>query len=176
MMRRQYFEHISETAKDPSTMADFLKLKPKPKPESKGSSYSSYDYSSGFNSGSSHSYDRKYEDDDDGFDNFWNGFFGGGSSKPRSSHSAHHSTRAEFTEEESSDSAPAPKPSVNIASQYAILGLSNGATKEQVKKAFRNYCTTKHPDKVAESEKAAAEDRFKEVNNAYDALRTYLNF
>ena len=51
---------------------------------------------------------------------------------------------------------------------YEILGLKKGATPEEVKKAFRKLAVKYHPDKNPGDKKA--EDRFKEINEAYAVL------
>ncbi|MEK7638862.1 MAG: molecular chaperone DnaJ [Patescibacteria group bacterium] len=48
---------------------------------------------------------------------------------------------------------------------YQILGLQRGATKEEVKKAFRKLAAKYHPDK-----KTGDEERYKEVTEAYAVL------
>lgn len=47
---------------------------------------------------------------------------------------------------------------------YEILGVSKGATKEEIKKAFRKLAHKHHPDK------GGNEDKFKEINEAYQIL------
>lgn len=51
---------------------------------------------------------------------------------------------------------------------YEILGLKKGATPAEIKKAFRKLAVKYHPDKNAGDKKA--EDRFKEINEAYAVL------
>jgi len=51
---------------------------------------------------------------------------------------------------------------------YEILGLKKGASPEEIKKAFRKLAVKYHPDKNAGDKKA--EDRFKEINEAYAVL------
>ena len=50
---------------------------------------------------------------------------------------------------------------------YATLGLERGATDADVKKAFRKLAQQWHPDV---NQDAAAHDRFKEINEAYQVL------
>ena len=50
---------------------------------------------------------------------------------------------------------------------YDILGVSKDATPEDIKKAFRAKARTMHPDVCKEP---GAEERFKEVSEAYDTL------
>ena len=50
---------------------------------------------------------------------------------------------------------------------YEVLGVSKNATKEELKQAFRNLARQYHPDVSRESD---AEERFKEVNEAYAVL------
>lgn len=51
---------------------------------------------------------------------------------------------------------------------YSVLGVSKTATQPEIKKAFRALARKYHPD-VAK-DKATAEDRFKNINEAYEVL------
>ena len=51
---------------------------------------------------------------------------------------------------------------------YAILGLEKNASEEDIKKAFRKLALQYHPDKNPGDK--AAEDKFKEMNEAYQVL------
>jgi curved DNA-binding protein len=51
---------------------------------------------------------------------------------------------------------------------YSILGVDKKASAEEIKKAFRKLAVKYHPDKTAGDK--AAEDKFKQVNEAYDVL------
>lgn len=56
---------------------------------------------------------------------------------------------------------------------YKILGLARNATESEIKKAYRKLATKYHPDKFAnssEAEKKKAENKFKELNEAYEVL------
>jgi molecular chaperone DnaJ len=50
---------------------------------------------------------------------------------------------------------------------YEVLGVARGATAEDLKKAFRKQALKYHPDRNKEAD---ANDRFKEVNEAYQVL------
>jgi len=52
---------------------------------------------------------------------------------------------------------------------YQVLGTTSKADDEQIKSAFRNLAKAFHPDLNAGDKKA--EERFKEVNQAYEVLR-----
>ncbi|KAL8923210.1 MAG: hypothetical protein Q9172_003229 [Xanthocarpia lactea] len=60
--------------------------------------------------------------------------------------------------------------SPNDVDLYAVLGLSRNASKAEVKKAYHKAALSSHPDKVGESERAAAEIKFKSVSKAYEIL------
>ena len=51
---------------------------------------------------------------------------------------------------------------------YEVLGLQKGATAEDIKKAYRKLAKANHPD-LHPGDKAA-EERFKEINEAYEVL------
>ena len=51
---------------------------------------------------------------------------------------------------------------------YEVLGLQKGASEEEIKKAFRKMAMKYHPDKNPGDKEA--EEKFKEVNEAYSVL------
>ena len=51
---------------------------------------------------------------------------------------------------------------------YEVLGISKTATADEIKKAYRNLAFKYHPDR--NSGDKAAEEKFKEINEAYDVL------
>ena len=61
----------------------------------------------------------------------------------------------------------------NSESNYRILGISPSATDDEVKKAYRKMAIKYHPDKVAtlgEDVQKAAEEKFKTISQAYEAI------
>ncbi len=50
---------------------------------------------------------------------------------------------------------------------YEILGLSKDATESDIKKAYRTLAKKYHPDV---NKAAGSEDKFKEINEAYEIL------
>jgi len=55
-----------------------------------------------------------------------------------------------------------------LATLYDTLGVKKGASADEIKKAYRKLAAKYHPDKNPGD--AAAEEKFKEVQNAYDTL------
>src|SRR6185369_2613620 len=57
---------------------------------------------------------------------------------------------------------------VEFKDYYQSLGVSKTASDEEIRKAFRKLARKYHPD-VAKN-KAEAEEKFKEINEAYEVL------
>ncbi len=52
---------------------------------------------------------------------------------------------------------------------YKILGVNKGATQEEIKKAYKTLARKYHPD-LNPNDKKKAEEKFKEINEAYQVL------
>jgi len=62
----------------------------------------------------------------------------------------------------------------NRSRYYRILGLKDGASQEEIKKAYRQLAKEHHPDKFAnasDTEKKYHESKMKEINEAYENLK-----
>src|SRR5579875_3206025 len=57
---------------------------------------------------------------------------------------------------------------VGFKDYYEILGVQRGASEEEIRRAYRRLARRYHPDVNREP---GAEDRFKEVSEAYEVLR-----
>ena len=53
---------------------------------------------------------------------------------------------------------------------YEILGISKTATADEIKRAYRNLALKYHPDRVHADKKKEAEEKFKEISEAYEVL------
>lgn len=53
---------------------------------------------------------------------------------------------------------------------YEILGVEKSASLADIKKAYRSLALKYHPDRVPENEKKQAEEKFKEISEAYGVL------
>src|SRR6185503_5427489 len=56
-----------------------------------------------------------------------------------------------------------------MADFYSVLGVERTASDDDIKKAYRKLAMTYHPDRNNGSKEA--EERFKEITEAYDVLR-----
>lgn len=58
-----------------------------------------------------------------------------------------------------------------MSDPYKVLGVSRGATDEEIKKAYRALSRKYHPDaNINNPNKAEAEERFKEIQQAYNQI------
>lgn len=73
------------------------------------------------------------------------------------------------------DDTPPKNSHSRPADPYTILGLPRQADQEQIRSAYLRLVNQYHPDKVAHLGREfqeLAEKRFKEIQNAYDQLKT----
>ena len=56
-----------------------------------------------------------------------------------------------------------------MADFYGVLGVERAASDDEIKKAYRKLAMANHPDRNNGSKEA--EERFKEITEAYDVLR-----
>ena len=73
-----------------------------------------------------------------------------------------------------SDDKQLPHLLLDIHHAYEILGLKPGASQIEVKQAYRKLVKLWHPDRFfVQQEKQKAEERIKEINEAYNQLKYY---
>ncbi|MEA3436391.1 MAG: DnaJ domain-containing protein, partial [Thermodesulfobacteriota bacterium] len=53
---------------------------------------------------------------------------------------------------------------------YAIMGVSENASRDEIKAAYRKLAFKYHPDRSPEEKKKASEEKFKEIAAAYYVL------
>lgn len=66
--------------------------------------------------------------------------------------------------------------SMSLSRAYTILGITAGATDDEVKKAYRSMAKKNHPDRVATLGEAVvkeAEKKFRSINEAYEYIKNY---
>ncbi|HEY9697182.1 MAG TPA: DnaJ domain-containing protein [Trichocoleus sp.] len=63
----------------------------------------------------------------------------------------------------------------NIQQYYELLGLKVGASQVEIKQAYRQLVKRWHPDRFPQnpSQQQAAEEKIKQLNEAYQALKSY---
>ena len=61
---------------------------------------------------------------------------------------------------------------ISYKDYYQILGVRRDASADQIKRAFRDLARKYHPDKVKPEQKKASEEKFKEINEAYEVLKS----
>ena len=90
-------------------------------------------------------------------------------------HNANYGANASGQRDSSGPSPPRPAE----ANPYAVLGLSASANEREIKRAYRQLISRHHPDKlgdVPEDLKRRAEERAREINMAYEKIKSEHGF
>ena len=53
---------------------------------------------------------------------------------------------------------------------YEVLGIKKNATLDEIKKTYRELALRFHPDRVPHEQKKEAEEKFKDISEAYAVL------
>ena len=61
-------------------------------------------------------------------------------------------------------------PNLPINQCYTLLGVPQGAAREEIRKSYRNLVLEFHPDKTAPNRLAENTERFREIQEAYEVL------
>ena len=66
---------------------------------------------------------------------------------------------------------------MNIEQSFEMLELDRGASTDEIKRSYKDIVTVWHPDRFSNNPrlKQKAEEKLKEVNVAYDTLKSYLS-
>jgi len=66
---------------------------------------------------------------------------------------------------------------MNIEQSFEILELDRSASTDEIKQSYKDIVTVWHPDRFSSNPrlKQKAEEKLKEVNVAYDTLKSYLS-
>ena len=66
---------------------------------------------------------------------------------------------------------------MDIEQSFEILELDRGASTDEIKQSYKDIVTVWHPDRFSNNPrlKQKAEEKLKEVNVAYDTLKSYLS-
>ena len=93
--------------------------------------------------------------------------------KQQQARQAFNTSHGESGSKRRSDGGEFARDGASIKDPYEVLGVKKGATIEEVKRAYRELASKYHPDKVShlgDEFRALAERRFKEINEAYQAI------
>lgn len=60
--------------------------------------------------------------------------------------------------------------STSHSDYYTLLGVPTNASQDDIKKAFKKLALKHHPDKNLDHQKEEAEEKFKQINEAYQTL------
>ena len=75
----------------------------------------------------------------------------------------------------------AGQPGGSLPQAYVALGIEDSVSDKELKQAYRKLMSENQPDKLAsrglpESMRAVAEERSREINKAYDLIKTARDF
>ncbi len=79
-----------------------------------------------------------------------------------------------FSDERTSGSDSRSRTGANLKDPWRVLGIGRNASAGDIKRAYRQLAMTYHPDKtihLGEEFREMAENRFKEIQRAYQELR-----